>query len=90
MVARLFLVERYLPDVKRDALQASIDRLSATAEELTAAGEPIRYLGSTFVPGEESCFCRLEAASARVVDRACRQAQFRYARILEAEAVTND
>jgi len=30
-------------------------------DALAASGVALRYLGSSFVPEEESCFCRLES-----------------------------
>ena len=87
MTAKLFVVERYLPGITADELRASAERLAAAAEDLAASGKEIRYLGSAFVPDEESCFCRFEASSANVVREACETAQFAYARILEAESV---
>jgi hypothetical protein len=90
MTLRLFVVERYLPGITADELRVNAERLAAVTERLAAAGDEIRYLGSTFVPGEESCFCRFEAASPRAIEKACGQARFPYARILEAEAVSHD
>jgi hypothetical protein len=87
---RLFIVERYLPGITPEALRACAERLAEAAARPTASGEEIRYLGSTFVPEEESCFCRFEAASARGVEEVCRAAEFPYARILEAEAVAEE
>jgi len=89
MTSRLFVVERYLPDISAEELRASAERLAAAAAKLSAAGNDVRYLGSTFVREEESCFCRFEASSAVVVANACRAARFPYARILEAEAVAH-
>ena len=62
-------------------------RLAQAADELTGAGEPIRYLGSTFVPVEESCFSRFEGASERAVKRLLEVAEVPYARILAVEAI---
>lgn len=90
MTPRLYVVERYLPGIGPDELRANAERLAAAAAELATGGKDIHYLGSTFVPGEESCFCRFEASSERLVDEACRQADFPYARILEATAVANE
>jgi hypothetical protein len=87
VTAKLFVVERYLPDITAEELRASAERLGAATDGLAARGHEIRYLGSAFVPHEESCFCRFEAASAAIVERACRRARFPYARILAAEAV---
>jgi hypothetical protein len=90
MTARLFVVERYLPDINAEELRAGAERLAAAAAALSASGTEIRYLGSTFVAEEESCFCRFEASSARLVGEACHAARFPYARILEAEAVGHE
>lgn len=87
MTATLFVVERYLPGISAEELRAVAERLGAAAANLSARGKEIRYLGSTFVPEEESCFCRFEASSVRVVRDACRAAEVPYARILEARAV---
>ena len=89
VTVKLFVVERYLPGITPDELRGSADRLAAATDGLAARGHEIRYLGSAFVPDEESCFCRFEAASAAIVERACRRARFPFARILEAEAVAD-
>ena len=80
----LYLVERYLPGITSEELAAARARLRLATADLTAGGEVVRYLGSTFVPAEESCFCQFEAASVGVVERLCRRARVPYARITEA------
>jgi hypothetical protein len=78
-----YMVERYLPDVTARELEDEGTRLAAAALELTARGVEVRYLGSTFIPEEESCFCRFEAGEANDVRRACEQAGVTLARIVE-------
>ena len=46
-----------------------------------ADGEAIRFVASTFVPAEESCFFRFEGSSADLVARACADAEVPAARI---------
>jgi hypothetical protein len=82
-----FLVEHYLPGATRRDLREASSRLADATDELAAAGEPIRYLGSTVVPAEESCFARFESSSETVVRRALDTAQVVYARIHVAEVV---
>lgn len=77
------MVERYLPGIGADQLAEASARLAAAAEELAAQGVWVRYLGSTFVPEEESCFCSFESANADDVRRACDQAGISFARIVE-------
>lgn len=77
------MVERYLPGVTSGQLDDASARLAAASQELTANGVDVRYLGSTFVPEEESCFCRFESARADDVRRACDHAGISFARIVE-------
>ncbi|HUK94073.1 MAG TPA: nickel-binding protein [Gaiellaceae bacterium] len=52
-----YLVERYLPGRDRAWLEAALARLPKDDPGVT-------YLGSTYVPAEDSCFCRFEASDA--------------------------
>ena len=82
-----FLVERYLPGATQEALRESSRQLTEAADALAAGGESIRYLGTTFVPAEESCFSCFESASDVAVRRTLEAAGVPYARILVTEAV---
>jgi Nickel responsive protein SCO4226-like len=82
-----YLVERYLPDLTVDDLQAAIQRIAPATEEMTAEGTPVRYVGSAFVPDDEACFCQFEAPSAEAVAEANRRARFPFARIVVIESV---
>lgn len=75
------MAERYLPGVTAGELEDASTRLAATAEELTAEGARVRYAGSTYLPKEESCFCRFEASSREVVERVYERARLPFARI---------
>jgi hypothetical protein len=72
-----YLVERYLPGRDRDWLEAALARLPR--QTLGVA-----YLGSLYVPSDESCFCRFEAADAESVREANELARVPFARIVEA------
>jgi Protein of unknown function (DUF4242) len=78
-----YLVERYLPGATDGQLDEAGERLAAAAGRLAAEGVDVRYVGSTFVPEEESCFCRFESAGREEVERACEQAGLQFARIVE-------
>jgi Nickel responsive protein SCO4226-like len=81
---RQYLVERYLPGLRAADFETLRTRIAAAAADLAAEGLEVRYLGSTFVPGEESCFCRFQSDSERAVRRACELADVPFARIHEA------
>jgi hypothetical protein len=80
---RKYLVERYLPGVTDGQLDEAGERLAAAAERLADDGVEVRYVGSTFVPEEESCFCSFESAGRDAVKQACEQAGVPFARIVE-------
>lgn len=75
------MVERYLPGMTARQLDEASTRLASAAEELAGHGVRVRYIGSTFVPKEESCFCRFEASSREVVELVCKQGRLPFARI---------
>jgi Protein of unknown function (DUF4242) len=85
-----YLVERYLPDLSEADLRTALDRARARCAELSATGTPVRYLGSTFLPGEEACLCRFEAEREETVARANELAELPFSRITEALAIGSD
>ena len=74
-----FLVERYLPGRDRAWLESALARLPR--------GRPVAYLGSTYVPSDDSCFCRFEAETAEAVRDANEVAGAPFARIVAAEEI---
>jgi hypothetical protein len=78
---RKYMVERYLPGLTAREVEDASARLADTTEALAADGLRVRYAGSTYVPKEESCFCRFEAASREVVERVYERADVPFARI---------
>ena len=72
-----YLVERYLPGRDRAWLEALLARLP----KHHAA---VAYLGSTYVPSDESCFCWFEAPDAESVRDVNELAGVPFARIVAA------
>ena len=79
-----FLVEVYLPRSRADEMGATGRRARAAAEELSREGVSIRYVRTTYLPDDETCFHLFEAASAEVVEEANRRAEFGHARVVLA------
>ncbi len=79
-----YLVEVYLPRARAHEAGATGGRARAAAEELAREGTPIRYIRTTFLPDDETCFHLFEAASAEVVAEASRRADLGPARVVAA------
>jgi hypothetical protein len=78
-----FMVECYVAGLTAAEVEETGVRFVAAARELASHRITVRYVGSTFVPEEESCFFRFEAASAADVRRTCEHAGIPFARIVE-------
>ena len=79
-----YLVERYLPRTTPELLAASALRALQAAERMSAAGTPVRYLHSIYLPRDEMWFCLFEAGSAHAVAESNEVAGIPYERITEA------
>ncbi|MFQ5954587.1 MAG: DUF4242 domain-containing protein [Kiloniellales bacterium] len=85
-----YMVERHLPGITPDQLQAAATRGKNTTAEMTRQGTPVRYLRSTFVPGEDKCFCLFDAPSADAVKVANERAQIPFERIVDAMHIASE
>lgn len=84
----VYMADRKLPGVTiaqlADAQRAAID----TSERFTREGTPVRYLRSTFVPGEDHVMCLFEARDADAVKAVNEAAGIPFNRIIEAHDLT--
>ncbi len=55
-----------------------------TRTEMTAQGESVRYIRSTFVPGEARCMCLFEAPTDQNVRELNERAKLPYTSVVEA------
>jgi len=80
-----FIAETFVPQTRAEEVEAVTERLSrlGPADDLSA-GPIVRYVRSTFVPGDEVCFHIFEAASADDVVRIANDLGVRLDRIAEA------
>ena len=79
-----YLVEAYMPRSRAsDAGEIGRDARTA-AEELAREGTPVRYVRTTFLPEDETCFHVFEAPSAEAVSEVCRRAGIVSGRIVPA------
>ena len=84
----VYMVERDLPGITMEQLAAAQKRAIQTGKELTAQGKEVRYIRSTFVPGENKCMCLFEAPNPEHVREANERAQIPFTRIVAAEDLT--
>jgi hypothetical protein len=67
-----YLVETYVPRAHPHDARAAGQRARAAAWQLSRKGEPVRYIRTTFLPGDETCFHIFDAACEDAVAEACR------------------
>ena len=84
----VYMVERDLKGIALEDLGAAQKAAIAKAREMTDAGTQVRYIRSTFAPGDGRCMCLFEAGSETEVRRLNDDAGLPYHRITEALDLT--
>ena len=84
----VYMVERDLPGVTMDQLAAAQKAAIETGRQFTDEGKNVRYIRTTFVPGESHCMCLFEADSADHVREVNETANIPFTRIVEALDLT--
>ena len=79
-----YLVETYMPRARALDAGAAGQLACAAARELSRQGAVVRYVRTTLVPGDETCFHVFVADSQEVVAEACRLAGLDAPRIVAA------
>ena len=84
----VYMVERDLPGIEMEQLAAAQKAAIKTCDEFTANGNAVRYIRTTFVPGEAHCMCLFEAANPELVKEVNQAAQIPFTRVIEALDLT--
>ena len=84
----VYMVDRDLPGISMDDLAAAQKKAIETAASYRQKGRDVRYIRSTFVPGEAHCMCLFEAPTAEDVAELNDEAQIPYTRVTEALDLT--
>jgi len=74
-----YLVESYAADSP-----AALEEARARAQRTADLGQSVRYVRTTFLPGDETLLHVFEAPSAELLGKAGRLAELSYYRIVEA------
>jgi muconolactone delta-isomerase len=84
----VYLVDRQLPGIDAAGLAAAQRAAIETSERFQNEGKRVRYIRSTFVPGEANCMCLFDADSADLVRDVNQTAGLPFTRIVEAMDLT--
>ena len=84
----VYMVERSLPGIEMDQLAAAQKAAIETSNKFTAEGKDVRYIRTTFVPGEAHCMCLFEAPTIGTVKEVNEAAKLPFTRIIEAMDLT--
>jgi hypothetical protein len=88
VVMTVYMVDRDLPGITMEQLADAQRRAIEYSAKFQAQGNNIRYIRSTFVPGESHCMCLFEAGNPQTVADLNDEAQIPYTRITEALDLT--
>jgi len=80
----VYLVDRDLPGITPEGLAEIQQSEISASQQLTALGQPVRYLRSLFIVGEARCMCLFEAEEEATVVAVNLTAQLPFTRIVEA------
>ena len=84
----VYMVERDLPGIKMEQLAAAQKAAIQAGKELTAQGKHVRYIRSTFVPGDSKCMCLFEAPNPENVREANERAKIPFSKTVPAVDLT--
>lgn len=84
----VFMVERDLKGITMVQLAAAQRRAIDFSDGFQQEGRSVRYIRTTYVPGEERSMCLFEAESADDVEAVNKSAQIPYVRVVEALDLT--
>lgn len=84
----VFMVERNLKGISMEDLAGAQKAAIGTAETMRAGGDHIRYIRSTFSPGDGRCMCLFESDTPAQVARLNDTAGLPYTQIVEALDLT--
>lgn len=84
----VYMVERSLAGISMEDLAGAQKLAMQQAGQMTAEGDAVRYIRSTFAPADGRCMCLFEADSDFSVRRLNDAAGLPYERIVEALDLT--
>lgn len=84
----VYMADRDLPGITLEQLAAAQRAAIDTSRRYSAEGKPVRYIRSTWVPGDSRVMCLFEADGADLVEEVNRSAGIPFSRVVEAHDLT--
>ena len=84
----VYMVDRDLPGITMEQLGAAQQAAIETSKRFTDEGKSVRYIRSTWVPGDSKCMCLFEAPNAELVEEVNKAANIPFTRVIEALDLT--
>jgi hypothetical protein len=84
----VYMVERDLTGITMEQLAGAQKAAIETSNKFTADGKPVRYIRSTFVPGDARTMCLFESDSQELVKDVNEEAGLPFTGIVEALDLT--
>jgi hypothetical protein len=84
----VYMVERDLPGISMEQPAAAQRAAIETSKDFSSKGKAVRYIRSTFVPGEDHCMCLFEASNEGLVKEVNDTAKIPYKRVVKALDLT--
>jgi muconolactone delta-isomerase len=84
----VYMVDRDLPGISMEQLADAQRRAIDWSQRYQSEGRNVRYIRSTFVPGEAHCMCLFDADDPAEVAKLNDDAEIPYTRVTEALDLT--
>lgn len=84
------MVERTLPGYSAEQVAGAAIGARETTDLMSREGTPVRYLRSTFIPGEDKCYCLFDGPSPEAIQTANDRAGLPVERIVEVVHVASE
>ena len=84
----VYMVDRELPGITLEQLGQAQKAAIETSQSFTSQGKQVRYIRSTYLPGESRVMCLFEAQDAKLVAEVNEAAGIPFTRVVEAMDLT--
>ncbi len=84
----VYMVERDLPGITLEQLGGAQKAAIETSQVFTSKGKQVRYIRSTYVPGDSKVMCLFEASGQQLVEEVNQAANIPFTRVVEAMDLT--